>query len=126
MRRGVTASCGHSDATADEANDAFDLGVRTVTHLFNAMRPFTHRDPGVAGAALGRDDVIVQVILDGNHLSPDTVRLIWQAAAGRTALVTDAMAGAGASEGEYSLGGLDVVVRDGVARGRTACSPGAR
>jgi N-acetylglucosamine-6-phosphate deacetylase len=116
-RRGVTASCGHSDATAEEANQAFDLGVRTVTHLFNAMRPFTHRDPGVAGAALGRGDVIVQVILDGTHLSPDTVRLIWQAAAGRTALVTDAMAGAGASEGEYSLGGLDVVVRDGVARG---------
>ena len=53
--------CGHTDANALEANAAFDLGVHTVTHLFNAMRPFNHRDPGIAGVALARDDVIVQV-----------------------------------------------------------------
>ncbi len=115
--RGVTVSCGHSDATAEQANAAFDRGVHTVTHLFNAMRPFEHRDPGIAGAALARDDVIVQIINDGVHLAPDTVGLVWHAAAGRVALVTDATAGAGVSDGAYSLGSLEVVVRDGAVRG---------
>jgi N-acetylglucosamine-6-phosphate deacetylase len=115
--RGIAVSAGHSDATADEANAAFDRGVRTVTHLFNAMRPFTHRDPGVAGAALGRPDVTVQIILDGVHLAPDTARLVWRAAAGRVALVTDAVAGAGVSgDGSYQLGDVSVEVRDGVVR----------
>jgi N-acetylglucosamine-6-phosphate deacetylase len=117
QQRGVTVSCGHSDATAEQANAAFDRGVRTVTHLFNAMRPFEHRDPGIAGAALARDDVIVQIINDGVHLAPDTVGLVWHAAAGRVALVTDAMAGAGVPDGAYSLGSLEVVVRDGAVRG---------
>lgn len=117
LRHEVAISCGHSDATSDEANAAFDAGVRTVTHLFNAMRPFRHRDPGIAGAALARDDVIVQVILDGIHLSPETARVVWRAAAGRIALVTDAMAGAGLTDGTYRLGGLEVEIRNGVARG---------
>ena len=116
-RRGVTVSCGHTDANALEANAAFDLGVHTVTHLFNAMRPFNHRDPGIAGVALSRDDVIVQVILDGIHLAPDTAKLIWSVGGGRVALVTDSMAGAGNGDGSYSLGGLEVEIRDGVARG---------
>jgi N-acetylglucosamine-6-phosphate deacetylase len=115
--RGVTVSCGHTDADAGEANAAFDLGVRTVTHLFNAMRPFTHRDPGIAGVALWRDDVIIQVILDGIHLAPDTAKLVWNVGRGRVALVTDSMAGAGNGDGSYSLGGLEVEIRDGVARG---------
>ena len=114
---GVTVSCGHTDANAREANAAFDLGVHTVTHLFNAMRPFNHRDPGIAGVALARDDVIVQVIVDGVHLAPDTAKLIWRIGGGRVALVTDAMAGAGTGDGSYSLGGLEVEIRDGVARG---------
>ncbi len=113
----IAVSCGHSDATAEEAEAAFDLGVRTVTHLFNAMRPFRHRDPGIAGAALARDDVIVQVILDGVHLAPETANVVWRSAAGRVALVTDAMAGAGLGDGAYLLGGLDIEIEDGVARG---------
>jgi N-acetylglucosamine-6-phosphate deacetylase len=117
--RGITVSCGHTNATAEEANAAFDRGVRTVTHLFNAMRPFRHRDPGIAGAALARDDVVVQIILDGVHLAPETANVVWRAAAGRLALVTDAFAGAGPGmlDGPYSLGGLEVALRDGVARG---------
>lgn len=89
LQRGVTVSFGHSDATAEEANAGFDLGVHTVTHLFNAMRPFHHRDPGIVGAALVREDVIVQVILDGIHVAPETAALAWRAARGRLALVTD-------------------------------------
>jgi N-acetylglucosamine-6-phosphate deacetylase len=58
-------SSGHSDANAAEARDAFANGVKTVTHIFNAMRPFSAREPGLAGAALVSSDVVVQVILDG-------------------------------------------------------------
>jgi N-acetylglucosamine-6-phosphate deacetylase len=114
--RDVVVSFGHSNATAAEAQHGFDLGVTTVTHLFSAMRTFGHRDPGLAGAALARDDVIVQVILDGRHLAAETARVIWRAAAGRVALVTDAMAGAGVGDGVFRLGGAEVEVRDGVAR----------
>jgi N-acetylglucosamine-6-phosphate deacetylase len=117
LRHEIAISCGHSDATSAEANAAFDAGVRTVTHLFNAMRPFRHRDPGIAGAALARDDVVVQVILDGVHLVPETASVVWRAAPGRVALVTDAMAGAGVTDGSYRLGGLEIEIRDGVARG---------
>ena len=114
--RGVAASCGHSDATAEQAGRAFDRGAATVTHLFNAMRPLGHRDPGIAGAALARDGVIVQVILDGHHLAEETARVVWRAAAGRIALVSDAIAAAGVGDGSYRLGSMDVEVRDGVAR----------
>jgi N-acetylglucosamine-6-phosphate deacetylase len=111
--RGVRVSLGHTNATAEEADAAFERGVRTVTHLFNAMRPFRHREPGVAGAALARGDVILQLILDGNHLAPATVRLVWRAAAGRVALVTDAIAGAGQGDGRYLLGETEVEVSEG-------------
>jgi N-acetylglucosamine-6-phosphate deacetylase len=114
--RAVVVSFGHSDATGEDAHAGFDRGVRTVTHLFNAMRPFAHRDPGLAGAALTRPDVVVQIIVDGVHLAPDTVRLVWEAAAGRVALVTDAVAPAGAGAGAFTLGDLSLVVRDGAVR----------
>ena len=124
-RHEIAISCGHSDATAAEANAAFDGGVRTVTHLFNAMRPFRHRDPGIAGAALARDDVVVQVILDGVHLAPETASVVWRAAAGRVALVTDAMAGATLTNGSHRLGGLEIEIRDGVARGASGALAGS-
>ncbi len=117
LGRGIVVSCGHTDATAEEANAAFDRGVRTVTHLFNAMRPFRHRDPGIVGAALAREDVVVQLIVDRIHVAPEAAMLAWRAAAGRLALVTDAVAAAGRSDGAYSLGGFEVEVRDGVSRG---------
>jgi N-acetylglucosamine-6-phosphate deacetylase len=117
IERGVAVSLGHSDATAEQANAAFDRGARSVTHLFNAMRPFLHRDPGIAGAALARDDVIVSIILDGIHLAPETARVAWRAAAGRLALVTDAITAAGVADGEYSFGNFDVFVHEGTVRG---------
>lgn len=117
LLRGVNVSCGHTEATVEEANRAFDRGASAVTHLFNAMRPFHPRDPGIAFAALCRSDVFVQVILDGHHISPETARVAWQAAGGRLALVTDAVAPAGLGDGEYTLGGsVRVDARDGVVR----------
>jgi N-acetylglucosamine-6-phosphate deacetylase len=115
--RGVTVSCGHSDANAEIANAAFDRGVQTVTHLFNAMRPFRHRDPGIVGAALARNDVVVQIIVDGIHLAPETASVIWRAASGRVALVTDAVSGAGMDDGTYSLAGFEIEIQGGVVTG---------
>jgi N-acetylglucosamine-6-phosphate deacetylase len=117
LRREIAISCGHSDATSEQANAAFDSGVRTVTHIFNAMRPFLQRDPGIVGAALARDDVVVQLILDGVHVALEAATVVWRAAAGRVALVTDAMAGAGLTDGPCRLAGLDIEIRDGIARG---------
>jgi N-acetylglucosamine-6-phosphate deacetylase len=114
--RGLTVALGHSDATAAEARLGFEHGARTVTHLFNAMRPFSAREPGLAGAALAGGDVTVQLIVDGIHLADDTTRLAWNAAAGRLALVTDAIAGAGMGDGRFHLGHVDVEVIGGAAR----------
>ena len=125
LRREIAISCGHSDASAEQANAAFDLGVRSVTHLFNAMRPFHHRDPGIVGAALARRDVVVQLILDWIHVAPVAAAMVWQAAQGRIALVTDSVAGAGVDDGAYRLGELDVEIRDGVARGPTGALAGS-
>jgi N-acetylglucosamine-6-phosphate deacetylase len=116
VARGVTVSCGHTDATAAEAHMAFDRGARTVTHLFNAMRPSVPRDPGIAMAALARTDVTVQLIVDGHHLAAETVLVAWRAAAGRFALVSDAVAAAGKGDGRYVLGGTEVVAEGGVVR----------
>lgn len=115
--RQITVSAGHTDATAAEAHLAFDRGVRTVTHLFNAMRHSTPRDPSIAVAALARTDVVVQVIVDLHHVAADTVTVAWQAAPRRFALVTDAAPAAGMGDGEFMLGGRRVQAADGVVRG---------
>jgi N-acetylglucosamine-6-phosphate deacetylase len=117
LARGIAVSLGHSDATAEQAHAAFDRGARAITHLFNAMRPFLHRDPGIAGAALARDDVIVSIVVDGIHLAPETSRTVWNAARGRVALVTDAIAAAPRTQGRSSLGELDLHVYEGAVRG---------
>jgi N-acetylglucosamine-6-phosphate deacetylase len=117
VARGVTVSAGHTDATAAEAHLAFDRGVSTVTHLFNAMRSSTARDPSIAVAALARHDVIVQVIVDLHHVAADTVLVAFNAANGRFALVTDAAPAAGMGDGEFVLGGRRIEAEDGVVRG---------
>jgi N-acetylglucosamine-6-phosphate deacetylase len=117
LARGVTVACGHTEATAAEAHMAFDRGARTVTHLFNAMRASTSRDPGIAYAALARADVAVQLIVDGHHLAPETVTVAWRAAGGRLALVTDAVAAAAAGDGEFMVGSVRVRAEGGVVRG---------
>ena len=83
VARGVTVSCGHTEADAAAAHLAFDRGATAVTHLFNAMRRPEARDPGIAYAALGRDDVFITLIVDGHHLADDTVRMAWRAAGDR-------------------------------------------
>jgi N-acetylglucosamine-6-phosphate deacetylase len=113
---GVVVSLGHTDATADVAKAAFERGASTVTHLYNAMRGFGHRDPGVVGAALARPDVAVQLIADGVHVAGEAVLVAWRAARGRLAIVSDAIAAAGLGDGTYRLSGVEVHVAGGVAR----------
>jgi N-acetylglucosamine-6-phosphate deacetylase len=94
--RGVTVSLGHTDATATEFAAGRAAGARYVTHLFNAMRPFGHRDPGPIGAALADPDLVVGLICDGIHVDPVAVQMAWQALGPhRLNLVTDAVAALG-------------------------------
>jgi N-acetylglucosamine-6-phosphate deacetylase len=117
LARDVVVSAGHTDASAAEAHLAFDRGVRTVTHLFNAMRPLVARDPGIALAALAREDVTVQLIADMHHVAGDTVLVAWRAARGRIALVTDAVAATTMGDGDFALAGRPLASADGVVRG---------
>ncbi|MFH8250584.1 N-acetylglucosamine-6-phosphate deacetylase [Microbacterium sp. B2969] len=113
---GGAAAVGHTDADADMARAAFDAGATILTHAFNAMPGLHHRNPGPVGAAASDPRVTLEVIADGVHLAPEIVRLAFAAAPGRIALVTDAMAAAGAADGDYDLGSLSVEVRGGIAR----------
>jgi N-acetylglucosamine-6-phosphate deacetylase len=117
QEHGVVVSAGHTDATAVEAHTAFDRGISTVTHLFNAMRPMVPRDPGIALAALARADVTVQLIADLHHVAADTLLTAWRAARGRLALVTDAVAAAGMGDGEFVIAGRPLTSAGGVVRG---------
>ena len=113
---GVVAAVGHTDATYEQTREALAAGARLGTHLFNAMRGLHHREPGPAAALLEHPDALVELIADGVHLHPATLRLAARAAPGRFLLVTDAMAAAAAADGTYRLGPMAVRVRGGVAR----------
>jgi N-acetylglucosamine-6-phosphate deacetylase len=112
---GAIAAIGHSDATYAVASSAIDAGASVATHLFNGMRPMHQREPGIVGAALDRADVTCELIVDGRHLHPATVRLGFSMASERIALVTDASSAAGAGDGRYQLGSMWIEVRDGEA-----------
>ena len=115
VENGVTVAVGHTEATFDVTREAFDRGARLLTHVFNAMPGIHHRAPGPVIAAFEDDRVTIELILDGLHVHPDVAAMVFRAAPGRVALVTDAMAAAGASDGDYRLGSLNVTVRDGLA-----------
>lgn len=113
---GVVVALGHTDADAATAHAAFDRGARSVTHIFGAQRPWKHRDPGISGAALVRDDVFITAIVDGIHLAPEATMLAADAAGPRFVLITDAIAAAGRPDGEYVLGDRTVIQKDGACR----------
>lgn len=113
---GVAVAVGHTNATADDAFAAFDAGATILTHAFNAMPGIHHREPGPVVAALRDERVTLEIIADGVHVHPDVVALAFTQAPGRVALITDAMAAAGAADGHYELGGLAVTVTAGTAR----------
>ena len=116
--RKVVVALGHTDAPADDFAAGLAAGATYVTHLFNAMRPFAHRDPGPIGAALADDRAVVGLICDGIHVDPVAVRMAWRALGpSRLNLVTDAVGALGADEAG-TIGSVGVTV--GPAGVRTA------
>ena len=119
--RGVVAALGHSAATYDEALAGVETGGSVFVHTFNGMPEFTHREPGIVGAALTCEGTFCEVIADGMHSHPRAVELLvrsrgWQ----HVALITDCLACGGLPDGDYFLGELPIVLGGGVARLRDA------
>jgi len=110
-KRGVVVSAGHSLATYREAKAGFAAGIRYGTHLFNAMPPLDHREPGLPGALLSDPAVTIGVIPDGIHVHPAIVALAWAAKGPqRLTVVTDAMAALGMAPGRYTIADQEVIV----------------
>ena len=113
---GSAAAVGHTDADAEMTVAAFDAGASILTHAFNAMPGIHHRAPGPVLAAAADHRVVLEAIADNVHLDPHVIKLVFDAAPGRVALITDAMAAAGSADGHYDLGAVSVTVENGVAR----------
>ncbi len=116
LERGIRLSAGHTAMTYEQAAAAIDAGVKHVTHLFNAMSPIHHREPGVPTAAMLDRRTTVELIADGVHVHPAVMRMIAALKPEGICLITDSMMAAGFPEGTYALGGQDVIVKDGEAR----------
>jgi N-acetylglucosamine-6-phosphate deacetylase len=114
---GVVVAMGHTDATYEEARAAISRGVRHAVHVYNAMRPFSHRDSGVIGAVLTSSEVTAELIADGVHVEEAAMRVLLQAKGpGRVILISDGLSATGMPDGKYHLGKFEVTVRDGVCR----------
>lgn len=113
---GCAAAVGHTDADAQTAVSAFEAGASILTHAFNAMPGIHHRAPGPVLAAAADHRVVLEAIADNVHLDPHVIKLVFDSAPGRVALITDAMAAAGSADGHYDLGTVSVTVDNGVAR----------
>jgi N-acetylglucosamine-6-phosphate deacetylase len=112
VRNNIAVSLGHSDATLAETNAGIAAGARHATHVFNAMRPLDHREPGIVGAMLANDNCTAEIIADGVHVHPDVVRLFLRSKGlDRAVLVTDAISATGKGDGRYKLGDFEVTVK---------------
>ncbi len=117
VKENLVAAIGHTDATYEEAQAAIERGAKHAVHVFNAMRPFTHRDTGVIGAVLTHADVTAEIIADGVHVdSPAVEILLASKGADRVILVSDGIAATGMPDAHYHLGTIEVSVIEGVAR----------
>lgn len=113
----IVAALGHTDADYDQSRDAIRAGASHAVHFYNAMRPFTHRDPGIVGAVLTDPEVTAEVIADGVHVAGPAIQvLIGCKGFDAVLLASDAIAATGMPDGNYRLGSFEVTVKDGVAR----------
>ena len=110
---GVRISIGHTNATAAETRAAMAAGATSTTHLFNAMRPLDHREPGIVGTVLDTETHFAELICDGIHVAPELVRLWLRLKGDHAILVTDAMSATGMPDGAYTLANLPVTLKDG-------------
>lgn len=111
--KGILVSAGHSAATVEQMKESIDAGINCCTHLFNAMGQYHHRESGIIGAALVDPKLSYSLILDGIHLSPETVLLCWACNPDGLILISDAMEALGLPNGHYQLGSMSVETRDG-------------
>jgi N-acetylglucosamine-6-phosphate deacetylase len=117
LKAGLVVSMGHTDATYEQARAAMARGARNATHVYNAMRPFSHRDPGVIGAVLTSPDINAELIADGVHVEEAAMKLLLLAKGPtRVILVSDGLSATGMPDGKYTLGGFEVTVSGGVCR----------
>jgi N-acetylglucosamine-6-phosphate deacetylase len=115
--RGLRIGIGHSNATFEEAERAIAAGATHAVHVFNAMRPFAHRDSGIIGAVLTDDRISAELICDGVHVEGPAIRLLVKSKGlQRVILVSDSLSGAGMPDGNYRLGNFTVHVAGGVCR----------
>jgi len=113
----IIVSAGHTNATYMQMQKGVKAGVNHVTHIFNTMKGFGHREPGGVGAALFLPEIIVEMISDGIHLHPLAMKLVAKVKEmEKIVLITDAMRAAGKADGTYDLGGQKVIVKSGEAR----------
>ena len=116
-KSGLVVGIGHTDATYEQARAAIIRGAHHAIHVYNAMRPFSHRDSGVIGAVLTSPDVTAELIADGVHVDETAMRLLLQAkGAGDVILVSDGISATGMPDGKYILGSFEVTVSGGVCR----------
>jgi N-acetylglucosamine-6-phosphate deacetylase len=116
-RAGLVVSLGHTDATYEQAQAAIDAGASHAAHVYNAMRPFSHRETGVIGAVLTSPKVSAELIADGVHVDEAAMRMLIDAkTAERVILVSDGISATGMCDGKYQLGMFEVKVSGGVAR----------
>ena len=115
--QGIVVSLGHSNATYDEAVAGIDAGASVTNHTFNAMSPFDHRNPGLAGATLDHDELLAELILDHVHVHPAAAAILLRARGWEgVALITDGSMMAGRPDGTYEMPGRTVIVKDGSCR----------
>ena len=113
IEKGVRVAIGHSNASYEQAIRAVDAGAAHAVHVFNAMRPFAHRDPGILGAILTDDRILAEVIADGVHVAAPALRLLLRSKTpSRIALVTDGVSATGMPPGMHRLGGLEILVAE--------------
>lgn len=114
---GIIAACGHTDAKYADMVKAADAGLSHAVHTYNAMRGLHHREPGTLGAVMSDDRIYAELIADGEHVHPASIRILLAAKpSGKVILISDAISSAGMPDGQYDLGGLPVIVKDGIAR----------
>jgi N-acetylglucosamine-6-phosphate deacetylase len=117
VKMGIVVGIGHTDATYEQARKAIEAGARHGVHVFNAMRPFTHRDPGVIAAILTDTEVTAEIIADNVHVAPPAMQVLLGTKGFDTVIaISDGISATGMPDGRYRLGEFEVNVKDGVAR----------
>lgn len=115
--KGLKVSIGHTNATFDQTKKAIQNGANIGVHVFNGMRGFHHREPGVVGAVLAIDEIYAELIADMIHVHPEAIKILVKCkGANKVCLISDCMRAGGLADGEYKLGELEVIVKDSIPR----------